>query len=259
MLRRCTLGLVMVAALALAAGAPALRAQPAATCEDASYQSLDAPVRAYLCRPNSDAANLPAVVVLHGSDGATAALRPFTQGLAALGYVALYINYFSQTPPPGPQGFFRAPLATNRAFPTWLQNVADGTSFLQAQEGVDPARVGIIGFSLGTSVAALSAILDHRYRAFVEFYGVLPAAFVSRAGELPPTLILHGDADQIVDVAEAYVFRDALAAAGVPNEIQIYPGADHAFGGAAFVDATVRIRRFLGQYLAGDGTAEEGN
>lgn len=46
--------------------------------------------------------------------------------------------------------------------------------------------------------------------------------------DLPPTLILHGDADQSVPVAQAIDFHAALQEAGAPSQLKIYPGRGHS-------------------------------
>lgn len=51
------------------------------------------------------------------------------------------------------------------------------------------------------------------------------ARFPRRRGPL----ILHGEADTIVPVSRAYRLREAVLAGGGEVEMQIYPGAHHAF------------------------------
>ena len=50
--------------------------------------------------------------------------------------------------------------------------------------------------------------------------------------DAPPFLLVHGDADGTVPIAQSELFADALAAAGVPVEFRRVPGADHVFLGA---------------------------
>jgi acetyl esterase/lipase len=48
------------------------------------------------------------------------------------------------------------------------------------------------------------------------------------SGQTPPFLILHGDADTIVPVSQSYLLYEALKAKGVPAELYIFEGAEHA-------------------------------
>ena len=45
---------------------------------------------------------------------------------------------------------------------------------------------------------------------------------------LPPTLILHGDADQTIPVEIARAFHRALQETGSPSELKVYPGRGHS-------------------------------
>lgn len=45
--------------------------------------------------------------------------------------------------------------------------------------------------------------------------------------KFPPTLLIHGDKDTLVPLQQSEIFRDALAKAGVVNELVVIPGAGH--------------------------------
>ena len=66
---------------------------------------------------------------------------------------------------------------------------------------------------------------------------------------LCPTLILHGEADPTVPVAEAYQLRDLLEKKHIPYEIKIYPGAGHGFDNEIWRDAGLRALHFLQKHL----------
>lgn len=53
-----------------------------------------------------------------------------------------------------------------------------------------------------------------------------PASFVR--ADLPPILLIHGDADDTVPLATSENFHKALNAAGANVELKVYPGAGHA-------------------------------
>lgn len=46
--------------------------------------------------------------------------------------------------------------------------------------------------------------------------------------DLPPILLIHGDADETVPLAESKALQDALLRVGATSELKIYPGAGHA-------------------------------
>jgi acetyl esterase/lipase len=51
--------------------------------------------------------------------------------------------------------------------------------------------------------------------------------------DFPPTLLVHGNADQVVPVTESLEMYRALSQAGAKVEMHIYEGAPHAFDGVA--------------------------
>jgi len=59
-----------------------------------------------------------------------------------------------------------------------------------------------------------------------------PIWFVNKknAKSIPPFLIMHGDKDKMVPVAQSKLLDDALVAAGASAELQIIPGAGHGNG-----------------------------
>ena len=46
----------------------------------------------------------------------------------------------------------------------------------------------------------------------------------------PPTLIIHGDADQLVPIQQAELILDKLKAAGVETKLVVKKGAGHGWG-----------------------------
>jgi dienelactone hydrolase len=135
---------------------------------------------------------------------------------------------------------------------------------------VDGDHVGLVGFSLGAYLALASAAeKDLHVSAAVELFGGLPRLLRDKAANLPPTLILHGDADTVVPVTEAYALRDLLRKAKRVCEFQVYAEPGHVFsdpddegqeskplGWEALLrvqkqvsDADKRIAAFLEKYL----------
>ncbi|MBN1317205.1 MAG: alpha/beta hydrolase [Anaerolineales bacterium] len=53
-----------------------------------------------------------------------------------------------------------------------------------------------------------------------------PVTYVRK--DLPPALIIHGDADKTIPVSLAVEFHEALQEAGAPSELVIYPGRGHS-------------------------------
>jgi carboxymethylenebutenolidase len=95
---------------------------------------------------------------------------------------------------------------------------------------VDGERVGLVGFSPGASLAlAASAEHDLTLARLVELFGALLREHRARVKDMPPTLILHGDADAVVPVEEAHLLAGLLLARKQRPEVEVLAGAEHAF------------------------------
>ena len=69
------------------------------------------------------------------------------------------------------------------------------------------------------------------------------AFFVS--SKTPPTLLLHGNLDHLVPVAQSQLLKNKLQSAGVANELVIYPNEGHGWVGASLEDSYNHIQSFL--------------
>jgi carboxymethylenebutenolidase len=134
-------------------------------------------------------------------------------------------------------------------YPAWTATVADGVGWLATQPDVDPARLGLIGISLGAALALSTAAADRRIKAVVEYSGPLPQGLAESEPRLPATLILHGDDDRIVPVRNAVELEALLKRVGSPVESRIYPGQGHVLTGEAQFDSASRVAAFLDRYL----------
>ncbi len=189
----------------------------------------------------------PAVVMLHGADGLGRRGEQYRAGaraLAAGGYHVALVHYFDRT---GTQWASLPAIFQN--FPAWMETLSDALTFVGAQPGVDPNRLGVVGISLGAALSLSTAAGDRRIKALVDYFGPVPEGSLQNATRLPPTLVLHGASDPIVPVSNARSLEAFLQARGVPHEVRIYPGEGHGFSGAAQADATQRVAAFLDRHL----------
>jgi carboxymethylenebutenolidase len=111
-------------------------------------------------------------------------------------------------------------------------------------------------WSLRTALA-----LPERLDAAVIYYG-RPVTDADRLAALEmPVLALFGGADDSIPQDTVRAFEAGLDAAGVPNEVVVYPGAGHAFANPsgnryepeAAEDAWSRTTAFLAEHLKTPG------
>jgi carboxymethylenebutenolidase len=195
-------------------------------------------------------ASYPAVIVLHGAGGIgddpRSMVRERARELARAGFVALLPHFFDRT---GTK--FNNPYRNREFFRAWTQTVHDTVTYAATLPTVDRRRIGLLGFSLGAYVAMSEALFDSRVSAVVEYSGALLDELAGQLERMPPTLILHGEADRIVPVLEARRLAGLFEARQVRYEISIYKGAGHDLSGDDGKDAWRRSLTFLDKHLRG--------
>jgi carboxymethylenebutenolidase len=182
----------------------------------------------------------PAVILIHGSGGPLRGADPIAQQACKMGINVFVPRYFERT---GHDWVYNDAIEPN--FLAWLQTLRDAVSYVATQPGVDTSRIALLGFSLGGFLATALAAQDERITAIVEVAGGLPKFGIPAVQQLPPTLILHGDADTRVPVTEAHDLEAVLKRLGTPYEKTILKGQGHFFQGMAQFHALSKIAGFL--------------
>ncbi|GJG85243.1 hypothetical protein tb265_04240 [Gemmatimonadetes bacterium T265] len=190
----------------------------------------------------------PAVLVLYPSDGVAGSgvqyVRRYAQVLAAQGYVAYVVHYFDRT------GDTRTDDAREDAeFRVWTAALDDAVTFVQHDPAVNPARVGVFGFSLGAWMGLALGAEDRRVGAVVGIGSGLFDSLRPVVRRLPPTLLLHGRDDDVVPLARALAVDSTLRRLGVVHQLVVYPGQKHGLDGRADLDAQARTVRFFNREL----------
>ena len=197
----------------------------------------------------------PAVLLLHGSAGLPkqdADVYRYIAGvLAQKGYVALLVHYFDST---GTERIAPKDI-DEKLFRVWMGVVQGAVQHAAGLPEVDRERVGLVGFSLGACLALAVAGQEGGppVAAVVDLFGCLPEELAANAARLPPTLVLHGGADQVVGVEKALALEGLLKKHGRAFEVKIYDKQEHLFGAQMVsldaLDAQRRALDFLGKYL----------
>jgi carboxymethylenebutenolidase len=185
----------------------------------------------------------PALVVLHGSGGYRD-LSALALLMTAYGYCVFAPHYFAAT-----QTSWASPAEIKEHAVSWSQAIAASIDLVARHPAVDAQRIALVGFSLGGYLAVGVAARDARIAAVVEFFGGLPEPLAEDVRRLPPTLILHGEADRVVPVAEAHRLRRFCEERGVCVEVETFPGAGHFFSPPVMQQAALRALDFLERHL----------
>ena len=204
----------------------------------------------------------PIVLLLHGAGGYEKARGLYERHAALLvshGYRVYALLYYDDQDQLAMAGKDRKAMRENRGrrFRAWMEVVTDAMDHISHLPGTDKDRIGILGFSLGAYIAVGVAGTDNRVAAVVEKYGGVPKAVRADIHQLPPILIVHGEADRNVPVAEAHALAAFMDELGSRYVLKTYVNAGHGFdakrGSADAEDAIQETLRFLNEYLADRG------
>ena len=148
-------------------------------------------------------------------------------------------------------------------FADWTDPVQQTVAYAAKLYHVERQRIGLVGLSLGGSLALMAAAQDdakeHKIAAVVGLFGGLPEEHRKQINNLPPTLLIHGDLDECIPPRAAYSLESALLANKLPIELKMYQRVGHCFIPAKLMDvfdAGGRVDAFLLKHLK-DGGAEK--
>ena len=210
-------------ALTVAPDDPEIRAAPV------EFAGLDdATLSGYFAQP-AQAGTYPGIVVIHENRGLTPHIQDVVRRYAKSGFAALAPDLISReggtsqaTDPAQIPGFL------SQADP--LRHTEDAIAagnVLRDQERVNTEAHGITGFCFGGGVTWRTAVSDPVVAAAVAYYGS-PPALDAAARMKAAALGIYGELDTRI-TASVPDLEAALTTAGVPHELVVYPGADHAF------------------------------
>lgn len=126
-----------------------------------------------------------------------------------------------------------------------LTAIVELAAAFAARPDVDPARIYLVGFSMGGS-AALGAVTlrPHLFAAAVSFSGVAPSRALAPRAAGTPQLLVHGTADTENPIGPDRAWAAAVAAAGGTPRLIEYEGMDHRIPAELFTDASWRTWLF---------------
>lgn len=179
---------------------------------------------------------LPAMVLMHGSGGVSDTREyAYAREFSAMGVASIVPDSFS------PRGVKST--VAEQATVSVNDMLADAFALLKlaAQHPrLDPARIGIAGFSKGGSVALRAALHlmaerharnGPRFALHVPFYPGCDTHYRDTRTTGAPILILMGAADTYVGTENCMVIAQALQAGGAKLQTIIYPDAQHGWDG----------------------------
>jgi carboxymethylenebutenolidase len=171
----------------------------------------------------------PAALMLHGAGGFDRRIAEnshYASLLAEAGIDAYLVYYYSDL---DAKLMSYGVSVFDERYPHWATLVDDLADYLVKQKDSN-GKVGLVGFSNGGILASGASTLDPTINAAVIYYGTDPWPLGQPAKRYPPLLILHGDADQVIDVENGKQLAEEAKALGAKVDLVIYPGESHGFG-----------------------------
>jgi len=208
----------------------------------------------------------PVVVVLHGTEGFHKRYVNLAEAFAREGFLGVAGCWFSGTHMPGRRP--PDPIACRQG-PDFvganMEAIKDVIVLVDAARKLPGAcsdRVGLFGLSRGAVISLLVASAGGGVQAVVaisahyiqlrprrDITDTLPITLVKDLQA--PVLILHGTADELVDLSEPWAYEQALRSEGKMFESYYYQKGPHAlpFVPSTREDVLRRSVRFLKQHL----------
>lgn len=234
---------------------------------DVSFLSQGRRVSGWLVEPGGGLKR-PAVILVHGSGGTRDELLADAVVLASRGAVALTITEPSTShPPPAPTSDDQLLTESRDVTIADVVAVRRAADALQSLPGVDPNRIGYLGWSAGAKTGAFVAASDSRFHALAllsggadtlaSFVKAAPASIRARARTVlgsvdplrylsfakPGTVLLEDGRKDTIIPREA--LENFVRAAPPRTVVHWYP-ADHALNAAAYRTAFAWLLKLLG-------------
>lgn len=197
-------------------------------------------VPARLFMPAGGASKLPAMVIMHGigglytRDGSKRAYWDYAELLAANGIASLVIDTH------GARGVGASGMLANTdvSVYTFVADAFLAADMLRTHGRIDPARIGLMGFSKGGMTTLLAT--DKR---FVNTFSATASPFALHIPVYPgcqnfperlqatgaPVHMLLGEKDNYTGTSSCFEVEAKLKASGVPVQVTLYKGAIHSW------------------------------
>jgi carboxymethylenebutenolidase len=219
-----------------------------------SFPSGSRTLAGYMARPAGEGPH-PGVLIIHEIFGLNENMKDIARRFAGEGYAALAVDLFAGRNRIVCMFSLFMGSRSNSTGHGGIRDLRAALDFLGQQPGVDPARLGAVGYCLGGGLAIALACADNRLKAIAPYYGINPRPLEAVERACP--------------VVGSYPARDFTAKSGraletvleqfqIPHDIKIYDGAGHAFfndtlpsayNADAALDSWERVKAFFKEYV----------
>ena len=198
----------------------------------------------------------PGIVMIHELYGVNDNIRDLARQYATDGYAVYAVDLFAGRNKMLCIARIFSGLLRGSLNPFGVDDLRGALERLGRHPGVDPARLGAVGYCMGGALAIAWACRDDRLRAIAPYYAANPRP-LEAVRRLCPVVGSYPEKDFSAGPGRA--LDAALDRYGIPHDIKIYEAARHSFSNdrgrsydpAAAADSYQRVLAFFGEYVRG--------
>ena len=194
--------------------------------KEMKFKSEGLELGGYLAQPKTSQA-LPGLLLIHEWWGLNDHIKDVARRYAREGFVTLAVDLYGG----------RVAKDADQAS-RWMgelkpeagvRSIRAAFSYLHPQPYVKSGRIGITGFCMGGSFTLLGACHIPEMKAAAPFYGDIPDPDDPIKNIRCPLLFIGAEKDAWITVDKMNRLKTAIQKYGLAGEVQVYPGAQHAF------------------------------
>jgi dienelactone hydrolase len=206
-------------------------AQAAIKTQWIDYKQGDTALQGYLAYDDSLTGKRPAVLLAHDRSGMSDVTLKDAEMIAKLGYVVFAEDIYGKTVRPKTVPEMQEQSGNfNKDRPLMRARALAGLDVLRNNPMVDPAKIALVGYCFGGTVAVELIETGAPIAATVSVHGSFRNFAPEGAKNIKgPVLILHGAEDMTAPLDEVNKIIADLRAAKVSWQLELYSGAQHAF------------------------------
>jgi len=185
-----------------------------------------ASLMAYMAKPKTNA-RVPGVVVIHENRGQTEHIKDVVRRVATAGFVGVNIDLAARDGGAvklTDQAAYNAALAKRDT----AAKIADHNATIAFLKTQSNGTVGVTGFCFGGGEVWSILAAGGDVKAAVPFYGPQPTNYLDMAKTKAAVSAVYAELDVRITTSSQQM-EQVLKQAGVPYQITIYPGVNHAF------------------------------